>query len=106
VTIVGQRIFAASIDSQSDPNATIDWRKTENPLLPHAPIELPKPLQQSLLELMMRLSLSYGAIDLVLTPDGRYVFLEVNPNGQWLWIDEMLSLGISQSIAEWLSEGK
>jgi len=105
VTIVGRRIFAVSIDSQSDPSATIDWRKTENPSLPHFPIELPEPLQRSLLELMSRLSLSYGAIDLVLTPDGRYVFLEINPNGQWLWMDEMLSLGISHSIAGWLSEG-
>lgn len=104
VTIVGRKLFAVSIDSQSDPDAVIDWRKTENPLLPHAPIELPELLQRSLLELMSRLSLAYGAIDLVRTPDGRYVFLEINPNGQWLWIDEMLSLGISHSIAEWLSE--
>lgn len=105
VTIVGRKFFAVSIDSQSDPSATIDWRKTENPLLPHSPIKLPELLQRSLSELMSRLSLAYGAIDLVLTPDGRYVFLEINPNGQWLWIDEMLSLGISRSIAEWLSEG-
>lgn len=105
VTIVGSKLFAVSIDSQSDPSATIDWRKTENPLLPHSPITLPESLQRSLLELMSRLSLFYGAIDLVLTPDGRFVFLEINPNGQWLWIDETLSLGISQSIAEWLSEG-
>lgn len=104
VTIVGRKLFAVTIDSQSDPNAVIDWRRTENPWLPHAPIELPEPLQRSLLELMSRLSLTYGAIDLVLTPDGRYVFLEINPNGQWLWIDEILSLGISDSIAEWLSE--
>jgi glutathione synthase/RimK-type ligase-like ATP-grasp enzyme len=104
VTIVGRKLFAVSIDSQSDPSAVIDWRKTENPLLPHAPIELPAPLQRSLMELMSRLSLAYGAIDLVLTPDGRYIFLEINPNGQWLWIDEMLSLGISHSIAERLSE--
>ena len=55
---------------------------------------------------MSALSLSYGAIDLVLTPEGRYVFLEINPNGQWLWMDEMLSLGISHSIADWLAEGK
>lgn len=104
VTIVGRKLFAVSIDSQSDPSATIDWRKTENSSLPHSPIELPEPLPRSLQELMSRLSLSYGAIDLVLTPDGRYVFLEINPNGQWLWIDEMLSLGISRSIAGWLSE--
>ena len=105
VTIVGRKLFAVSIDSQSDPNAIIDWRKTENPLLPHSPIELPQQLELTLLQLMSRLSLAYGAIDLVRTPDGRYVFLEINPNGQWLWIDEMLSLGISRSIAEWLSEG-
>jgi D-alanine-D-alanine ligase-like ATP-grasp enzyme len=57
-----------------------------------------------LLELMSRLSLTYGAIDLILTPDGRYLFLEVNPNGQWLWLDDMLSLGISRAVAKWLSE--
>jgi len=106
VTIVGQKIFAVAIDSQSDPNAEIDWRKTENPHLPHSRVELPKRLERLLLDLMSALSLSYGAIDLVLTPEGRYVFLEINPNGQWLWMDEMLSLGISHSIADWLAEGK
>lgn len=103
VTIVGSRVFAAAIDSQSDPSACIDWRKTVNPRLPHFPIDLPSSLTSKLLELMSKLSLSYGAIDLVLTPDGDYVFLEVNPNGQWLWLDDMLSLGISRAVAEWLS---
>jgi glutathione synthase/RimK-type ligase-like ATP-grasp enzyme len=106
VTIVGSRVFAAAIDSQSDPNALIDWRKTTNPNLPHFPIDLPASLISKLLELMSRLSLTYSAIDLVLTPDGRYIFLEVNPNGQWLWIDDMLSLGISRAVAEWLSGSK
>ena len=103
VTIVGSRIFAAAIDSQSDPSACIDWRKTANPKLPHFRIDLPPSLTAKLLDLMSRLSLTYGAIDLVLTPDGRYIFLEVNPNGQWLWLDDMLSLGISRAVAEWLS---
>jgi glutathione synthase/RimK-type ligase-like ATP-grasp enzyme len=31
--------------------------------------------------------LKFGAIDLILTPAGEYVFLEVNPNGQWAWLD-------------------
>jgi hypothetical protein len=33
VTIVGRKLFAVSIDSQSDPSAVIDWRKTEKPLV-------------------------------------------------------------------------
>ena len=52
--------------------------------------------------LVRRLGLAYGAIDLVLTPDGRYVFLEINPNGQYLWIEQLTGLPISEAIAEWL----
>jgi glutathione synthase/RimK-type ligase-like ATP-grasp enzyme len=52
---------------------------------------------------MKSLQLSFGAIDLIQTPSGEYVFLEVNPSGQWLWIDDMLGLGISDSIVDWLA---
>jgi glutathione synthase/RimK-type ligase-like ATP-grasp enzyme len=52
---------------------------------------------------MRSLRLTFGAIDLVQTPSGEYVFLEVNPSGQWLWLDDMLTLGISDTIAAWLA---
>ena len=39
--------------------------------------------------------LTFGAIDLILTPDGEYVFLEVNINGQWAYLEDMLALPIS-----------
>ena len=51
---------------------------------------------------MDALHLSFGAIDLIQTTSGDYLFLEVNPSGQWLWLDDMLDFGISDSIAEWL----
>ncbi len=103
-TIVGKRIFAAAIDSQSDPEACIDWRHTDNPELPHYPVTLPSEIENKLLELMKRLGLNFGAIDLVQTPAGEYYFLEVNPNGQWLWIDDKLGLGISKEVSNWLSK--
>lgn len=106
VTVVGQRLFPAAIDSQSDPDAAIDWRQTKNPNLPHFPIILPADVTRSLLELMASLHLAFGAIDMIQTPDGQFIFLEVNPNGQWLWIDDKLALGISDAIAEWLIEGR
>jgi len=104
VTIVGERIFAAAIDSQSDPDAAIDWRKTNNPQLPHHEISLPDNVRVKLLEMMKRLGLSFGAIDMVQTPEGKYVFLEVNPSGQWLWLDDKLHLGISDAVASWLAQ--
>ncbi len=54
--------------------------------------------------MMKRLDLSFGTIDLVETPEGDYVFLEVNPSGQWLWLDDKLDLGISDAVASWLAE--
>ncbi|MBI4906996.1 MAG: hypothetical protein HY820_25440 [Acidobacteria bacterium] len=104
VTFVGERCFAAAIDSQTDPAARIDWRQTDNPELPHHPIQLPGDLEAALHRLMRLLSLTFGAIDLVLTPSGEYVFLEVNPSGQWLWLDDMLHLGITDAVADWLTE--
>ena len=102
-TVVGTEIFAAAIDSQSDPAAVIDWRHTANPDLPHLPIELPPKVREGILALMKELGLTFGAIDLVETPDHDFVFLEVNPNGQWLWIEDQLQLGITAAIVDWLA---
>jgi glutathione synthase/RimK-type ligase-like ATP-grasp enzyme len=103
VTIVGERAFAVEIDSQSDPQASVDWRRTENPNLPHRSVELPRELERSLVGLNRSLGLSFGAIDLVHTVDDDYVFLEVNPSGQWLWLDDILDLGITRAISSWLA---
>ena len=102
VTFVGDKVFAAAIHSQTDPAASVDWRKTENPDLPHSRMDLPNLLIDQLRQLMTRLNLTFGCIDLVKTPDGGYVFLEVNPSGQWLWLDDQLDFGISAAVADWL----
>jgi D-alanine-D-alanine ligase-like ATP-grasp enzyme len=52
---------------------------------------------------MRRLGLTFGALDFVMTADGDLVFLEVNPNGQWLWLDDQLDFGISEAVAAWLA---
>lgn len=103
ITIVGRRVFAAAIDSQSDEAASVDWRRTSNPRLPHYPIILPADVTACLFRMMDLLRLTFGAIDMVKTPSGDYVFLEVNPSGQWLWLDDILGLGISDAVADWLA---
>jgi glutathione synthase/RimK-type ligase-like ATP-grasp enzyme len=103
VTVVGSQFFSAEIDSQSDPDAAVDWRHTSNPQLPHREASIPNDVKERLKSMLDILQLRFAAIDLIRTPDGEYVFLEVNPNGQWLWLDDFLNLGISQTVAEWLS---
>jgi len=103
ITVIGRRIFSAAIDSQSDPTAALDWRQTTNSKLLHRPFTLPEEIANLLFRLMDSLRLTFGAIDMIQTPEGEYVFLEVNPSGQWLWLDDMLQLGISDAVAEWLA---
>lgn len=101
VTIVGEEIFAAAIDSQVEPTARTDWRQTAHDLK-HERHSLPIEVERGCLRLMRELGLVFGALDFVLTPDGRYVFLEINPNGQWLWIEDKLGFPITRQVAAWL----
>ena len=50
-----------------------------------------------------RLGLCYGAIDLVLTPGGDYVFLEINPSGQYLWVERATGLPLTAAICDYLA---
>lgn len=68
------------------------------------PYQLPQSIEAKLLELMKKLGLNYGAIDLILTPNNEYVFLEINPVGEFFWLDLYAGLPISSAIAELLSQ--
>ena len=96
-TFVGEKCFAVSIDSQKLEDTCTDWRNGEH-ILEHTPIELPKDIQEKCLQLMKRLDLNYGAIDFVQGKEGNYVFLEINPNGQWAWIEHLTGMPISKEI--------
>lgn len=103
ITIVGDEIFAVEIHSQDSNRARYDWRHYDLGNTPHRPHRLPRDIADALLLFMRRLDLAYGAIDMIVTPQGEYVFLEINPNGQYLWIERASGLPISRSIARLLA---
>jgi glutathione synthase/RimK-type ligase-like ATP-grasp enzyme len=100
VTVVGRRVVAASIDSARRAQTAVDWRRDGLGIIAEwEPFELPEAIATRLLALQQRLGLEYGAADFVLTPDDRFVFLEVNPVGEFFWLDRLPSQPISDSIA-------
>lgn len=105
ITVVGGEVFAAEIHSQHSNHTRHDWRRYDHFQTPYFPHELPAHVQQLCVQLVERLGLCYGAIDMVLTPDDRYVFLEINPNGQYLWIEIMTGLPISDAVCDLLMSG-
>lgn len=105
-TVVGRKVFAARIDSQAMVNTIDDWRRYEfgNPP-PHKPIKLPLEIEDRLITMNEKLSIKFGAYDLIYTHRRKYVFLELNANGQWGWVQELTGLPISSTIADLLIKG-
>jgi glutathione synthase/RimK-type ligase-like ATP-grasp enzyme len=101
VTVVGQNVFSASIASQSSERAAHDWRRDGVALLEEwKHYDLPEDIKGRLLRLMDYFGLNYGAIDIIVTPDNRHIFLEVNPAGEFFWLERCPGLPISKALAE------
>jgi len=101
VTIVGEQVFAAEIDARGT-RYPYDMRMVIGEA-PMRPVELPRAVHNALLALLRRLGLDYGAIDLRRTDDGRFFFLEVNPAGQWLFVEQRTGQQIGQAMADLLA---
>ncbi len=102
-TIVGKQVFTAAVDSQALLHARHDWRRQGLALLNAWELyKLPQDVEKKLLQLMDYFGLNYGAIDIILTPDNRHVFLEVNPVGEFFWLEKTPGLLISNAIAQTL----
>jgi len=100
VTVVGDRVLACRIDSQATESTRVDWRRYDLDNTPHFATTLSPDLCDRCVSITQRLGLVFAAIDLVVTPDGELVFLEINPNGQWAWIQELTGLPIAQALAD------
>lgn len=105
VTVVGDDVFACRLDSQEMDNnkGKIDWRQGLEHGLKHTIFELPDYIAEACREYLRLMHLNFGCFDFIVTPEGKYVFLECNPNGQWLWIEKFTGMRISESIARHLA---
>lgn len=104
VIVVCDRIFAFLILNQEAPSelTRVDWRHYDLENVRHESFQLPAQVESRLLELTRRLNLNFGAIDMILTPEDEFVFLELNPTGQWGWLEELTGVKVSDHIVETL----
>lgn len=101
LTVVGERFFTVAIHADSD-QAHIDWR-SDYAALHYEPIETPNEIRNSVIRLLDHLDLPFGALDFTVTPEDEWFFLEINPNGQWGWIEDQTGLPITSAMADLLT---
>ncbi|KUJ56720.1 ATP-grasp domain-containing protein [Chryseobacterium aquaticum] len=100
ITVVEDEIFVASVDSQKNEKTKIDWRRDNSKFQKD---KIPKEIENKCLELVKMLGLKFGAIDLIQDEYDNFYFLEINANGQWVWIESDTGLTISDSIINFLN---
>jgi glutathione synthase/RimK-type ligase-like ATP-grasp enzyme len=105
VAYVDGRCFAGAIDVAADADGEPDWRRARGQRAAWAHGRLEAATEGAIGRLMRRLGLRYGALDVIQAPDGREVFLEVNPSGEWGMLEKELDLPIGDAIAAALVEG-
>lgn len=101
-TVVKDKHYACKIDSQSSEKAKQDWRRYDITHTPHCSMDPPKEIKDKVNRMLEILGLEFGALDFIVTPDDKWIFLEINCMGQWLWIEQLTGLQISTAIVEWI----
>jgi ATP-grasp ribosomal peptide maturase len=99
VTVMGLRIFAVALHT---PGEQVDWRPASDDIR-YSVHSLPDKVADHCVEITRQLGLTFAAIDLAVTKDGHYVFLEVNPNGQWMWLEFETGLPMTAALIDCLA---
>jgi ATP-grasp ribosomal peptide maturase len=99
VLVVGRRVFAVRIDS-----GLLDWRKDYS-ALSYTAVDLPDRVSKALVSCLDHFGLVSGSFDLAVDSADKYWWLELNPNGQWGWLEEKTGLRMSAAFADLLTRG-
>jgi glutathione synthase/RimK-type ligase-like ATP-grasp enzyme len=102
ITIVGDQVFPASISYGNGPVIT-DFRTAAEGDLQYDVYDLPDEVTTQLRQLMKRLDLNYGAVDMLVTDAGEHIFLEVNPGGEWTWMERLTGMPICAALVDLLA---
>lgn len=103
ILFIGMKLFSMAIFSQLDEKTMFDY-KNYNFNKPNrlVPFTLPRELKLKLENFIIHSDLTSGSIDLILTPKGKYYFLEVNPTGQFDWLSKNCNFYVEKYIAKTL----
>ena len=100
IWIFGRTCVAASLSNGHE----LDWRIDHR--MNVTPYSLPRDVEERLLRFMDELGLAMGMVDMIVTPDGDHVFLEVNEQGQFLWVELMNpEIPVLETCARFLASG-
>jgi len=100
ITALKGKNIAIAIFSQDSEQSKVDFRRYDFDNVRYELINLPPQVDHFCTSLLAHYGLNFGEIDMIRTPQGEYVFLELNPNGQWLWLELKSGYHLTEDVTE------
>ena len=98
ITIVGNKLFPVKITTNKDKNEYSDLHKIQEKDLRFQHLEIDKKFRRMCLKMNRVLGLSISSLDFIVNSSGVVYFLEVNPIGDWNWLEQHLKLSITETL--------
>jgi hypothetical protein len=96
VTVIGDTVFATRIRT---PPAHVDWRAAPSEDVAYKDCTVPPEFGARCRAMLRKLDLRYGAFDFAVTAADEPYFLEVNPGGQWAWLERATGVPMTDALA-------
>ncbi len=100
---VDGQLFTGAINPK-DAQYEVDWRSSTPGTVKWQDHTIPDCAAEKIRHFMKRVNLYFGAFDFILDTNGNYIFLEINPTGEWGMLERDLELPISKAIADALTK--
>lgn len=102
VTVIGDVALPVEVKTESTSDIDVDWRKNESSVR-YEEVEIPEDIRRLCVRYLKESGLSFGAIDLV-EYSGTYYFIEINPSGEWGWLEKQIGLPVAESLCDIFAE--
>ena len=107
IVVMGADSFAYKVtqDGEQDFDFRLGFYKKDH--LKYQAIRIPTPIKQKMGVLMNSLRINFASADFVLQADGEWIFLDLNPNGQWLFVEESYpEARLGQNFCSFFTKGR
>ena len=105
LTMMGHRPLAARLRSQETAGGRLDWRRSYGELVME-PMETPAEVTRRAVSFLASMGMVFGCLDLIVTPEGEWVFVENNQAGQFLFVEQAAGLPMLDAFCELLIQGR
>lgn len=100
LNVIGDRVFATKLDASHIAATAADVRRVNDYKdIRYTALDVPAPIARACRDMSAHFGLRFGAFDFAVDGDGVWHFLELNPNGQWYWLEEMTGQPLAAAFA-------